>query len=99
MLTKSLGNNSKARKLEAEITLEYDNAEYAEAVAKSVSPDNFKAPSGLSVETVCMRKEVFTSIKCKVGIPTFIATIDDLLFCVSISEKVLSTTSKLESRS
>jgi len=85
--------------LEAEITLEYDNAEYAEAVAKSVSPDNFKAPSGLSIGTACRRREVFTSIKCKVGIPTFIATIDDLLFCVSVAEKALSTTRRLASQS
>lgn len=85
--------------MEAEVTLEYDNAEYAEAVAKSVSPDNFKAPSGLSIETACRRKEVSTSIKCKVGIQTFIATIDDLLFCVSVAEKAISTTRRLESQS
>jgi len=81
--------------LEAEIILEYDDAKIAEAIAKAVSPDNFKTPSGLSIKTKWKEKKVVTTIKCKRKLPTFIATIDDLLFCVSTAEKILQTTNKL----
>jgi hypothetical protein len=82
--------------LEAEITLKYDNAKDAEAVAKAVSPDNFKAPPSLSIETTSKGNKVVTYIKCKRKIPTLIATIDDLLFCVSTAEKTLLTAKKLK---
>jgi hypothetical protein len=82
--------------LEAEITLEYDDAKDAEAVEKAVSPDNFKAPPSLSIETTSKGNKVVTYIKCKRKIPTFTATIDDLLFCVSTAEKTLLTAKKLK---
>lgn len=81
--------------MEAEIVLEYDESAFAEAVAKAVSPDNFKTPKGLTVKTSWKNGKVFTSIKCKKNLPTFIATIDDLLFCVSTAEKTLQTTKKV----
>jgi len=82
--------------MEAEITLEYEDAKDAEAVAKAVSPDNFKAPPSLSIETTNKGNKVVTYIRCKRKIPTFIATIDDLLFCVSIAEKTLQTAKNLK---
>ncbi|MCK5592961.1 KEOPS complex subunit [Candidatus Bathyarchaeota archaeon] len=81
--------------MEAEITLEYDDAKDAEAVAKAVSPDNFKVPPSLSIETKSKENKVITYIECKRRISTFIATIDDLLFCVSTAEKTLQTAKKL----
>lgn len=88
-------NNCVAKKLEAEITLEYANAKTAGAIAKAVSPDNFKTPKGLFIETVSSGKKVVTKIRNKEKFATFIATIDDLLFCISIAEKALQTTRKL----
>ena len=82
--------------MEAEIILEYKDAKVADAVAKAVSPDNFKAPPSLSIETTSKGNKVVTHIRCKRKIPTFIATIDDLLFCVSIAEKTLQTAKKLK---
>ena len=82
--------------MEAEIILEYSDAKIAEAIAKAVSPDNFKTPQGLSVKTTWKNGKVFTKIKCKSGLPTFIATIDDLLFCSSTAEKTLQSTRKLK---
>jgi len=84
------------RRLEAEITLEYDDAKIAEAVAKAVSPDNLKTPKGLSIKTTWKDGKVFTKIKCKGKLQTFTATIDDLLFCTSTAEKTLQTTKKPE---
>jgi tRNA threonylcarbamoyladenosine modification (KEOPS) complex Pcc1 subunit len=82
--------------LEAEIVIDYDDGEIAEAVAKAVSPDNFKTPRGLLVKTRWREGKVLTKIKCKTKLSTFIATIDDLLFYTSIAEKALQTTRKLK---
>jgi len=84
------------RRLEAKIILEYDDAKIAEAIAKAVSPDNFKTPKGLHIKTIGRANKVFTRIKSQGKLPTFIATIDDLLFCVSTAEKTLQTTKKLK---
>jgi hypothetical protein len=82
--------------LEARIVLEYGDKRVAKAVAAAVSPDNFKTPEGLSVETCCEEGKVATTIKCKRGITSLIATVDDLLFCVSTAEKTLHIARKLE---
>lgn len=82
--------------MEAEIILEYDDVKTAEAVAKAVSPDNFKTPRGLSIKTTWKKKKVFTRIECEGKLATFIATIDDLLFCTSTAEKTLQTTKRLK---
>jgi len=84
------------KKLEAEVAIQYDDVESAKAVAKAVSPDNFKAPSGLSIKTKRNGNTVFTYIKCRRKLPTFIATIDDLLFSISIAEKTIQTAKKLK---
>lgn len=80
--------------MEAEISLEYDDAKDAEAVANAVSPDNFKVPPGLSIETSSKGNKVVTHVGCEMKIPTLIATIDDLLFCVSTAEKTILTVKK-----
>jgi len=76
--------------LEAKITLSYKNEREAEAVEKAVSPDNIKVPLGLFVKTTRRKSKVFTTIECETKLETFMATIDDLLSCVSIAEKAFS---------
>jgi hypothetical protein len=75
--------------LQATITLEYDDAETATAVAKAISPDNLKAPMGLTVKTTLENNFVVTQIDIDDKIATFIATIDDLLSSASTAEKTL----------
>ena len=77
--------------MEAEITREYDDVKSAEAVAKAISPDNFKTPSGLYIKTTRKGNKVVTFIRCKGKLSTFIATIDDLLSCMSTAERTLQT--------
>jgi len=81
--------------LEAKIMLEYADANTAEAIAKAVSPDNFKIPRGLSIKTMSYNKKVVTTIINEGKMATFIATINDLLFCTSTAEKTLQTARKL----
>lgn len=83
------------KKLQCEIVLEYDDAKTAKAIAKAVSPDNIEPPRGLLIETTCRGRRVITKLNCEKSLPTFIATIDDLLFCVSTAEKAIQVTKKL----
>ncbi|MGD6851501.1 MAG: KEOPS complex subunit Pcc1 [Candidatus Bathyarchaeia archaeon] len=75
--------------MKATIKLEYIDEKTAEAIAKAVSPDNFKTPSGLHINTVKEGNSVITKVVCDGKLATFTATIDDLLFCASTAEKTL----------
>ncbi len=77
------------KRLEATITLEYEDEKTALAIADAVAPDNFKVPAGTAVKTIRKGKTVITEINTQTGIATFIATIDDLLFSASTAEKAL----------
>lgn len=82
--------------MQAEIALEYNDVGVAEAIARAISPDNFKTPKNLKVETVCRDSKVVSVIKCEGKLATFIATIDDLLSCASMAEKTVQLTMKLQ---
>ena len=84
--------------MEAEITIEYDDTRIAEAIADAVSPDNSGTPNDLSVKTRSEKKKVVTRIICQKALPTFIATIDDLLFSVGTAEKTLQEMMKPQNR-
>lgn len=73
--------------MESEIQLKYKKIQEAEAVTKAVSPDNIEVPSGLFIKTVRNGSNVHTIIQCERRLQTLIATIDDLLACVSVAEK------------
>ena len=75
--------------MQATLTIEYDEKQIAAAITEAVSPDNFELPVGLTVETVQRGTQVITEIELEGKLATFIATIDDLLSCVSIAEKTL----------
>lgn len=82
--------------MEATVTLEYKDDKTAEAIAKAVSPDNFKTPVGLEVKTTLENCTVVTQIHCDGKLATFTATIDDLLFSASTAEKTLLTLNKIK---
>jgi hypothetical protein len=80
--------------LEAKITLKYSNAKTADSIANAVSPDNFKTPPGLFIKTERKGTHVLTEVKTEGKFSTLIATIDDLLFCISTAEQTLCTVKK-----
>ena len=82
--------------MEAEVRISYENEREAEAVAQAVSPDNVKVPRGLVIKTTQKGCEVLTRIQCELRLQTLIATIDDLLSCVSTAEKAFSVVKRLE---
>jgi tRNA threonylcarbamoyladenosine modification (KEOPS) complex Pcc1 subunit len=81
--------------LAAKITLEYSEEETARAVAEAISPDNTRVPKGLKIRTWIERRTVFTEIRLSENkLPTFIATIEDLLRSVSVAERAIFTIRK-----
>ncbi|UCE44457.1 MAG: hypothetical protein JSV57_02985 [Candidatus Bathyarchaeota archaeon] len=80
--------------MEAELTLSYEDEREAEAVVKAVSPDNLGVSSGLLIETFRRGREVLTLVRCEMRLETFLATIDDLLRCISVAEKAFSAAKK-----
>jgi tRNA threonylcarbamoyladenosine modification (KEOPS) complex Pcc1 subunit len=80
--------------LEATVTLEYKDEKMADAIAKAVSPDNFKTPIRLQVKTEREKTKVITHIQYEGKLATFTATIDDLLSSASTAEKALHTITK-----
>ncbi len=80
--------------MEAEIVLDYRDSTIANAIARAVSPDNVKTPRGLRIKTICREHKVVTRIKCREKLSTFIATIDDLLFCASTAEKIVQAAAR-----
>ena len=77
--------------MQATITLEYKNKKTAKTVAEAVSPDNFKAPVGLQIQTEQENNKVVTQIECEGKLFTLISTIDDLLFSASTAEKTIQS--------
>ncbi len=75
--------------MEATLALEFGDEKISEAVAKAISPDNFKTPAGLDVKTFRDGKKVITQIKYYGKLATFTATIDDLLSSASTAEKAV----------
>ena len=82
--------------MQAQVVLEYNDEKIADAVAKAVSPDNFKTPKGLSISTTKDGMKVVTIVSYSGKFPTFTATIDDLLFSVSTAERTLDTVKKFK---
>ena len=82
--------------MQAQVVLEYDDGKIADAVAKAVSPDNFKTPKGLSISTTRDGLKVVTLIGYSGKFSTFTATIDDLLFSVSTAERTVDTAKRLK---
>lgn len=83
--------------MEARITLVYKEAREARAVSEAISPDNLKTPRNLSVETYAENRTVVTLIKYDGdNMGTFSSTIDDVLSCVTVAEKVFSAISQLD---
>lgn len=75
-------------KLEAKLSFVYETENEAKALCNAVSPDNVKVPAGLYVNTIRDKCCLLTSVQCKKSMETFIATLDDLLACISVAEQM-----------
>ena len=78
-------------RLEAELFLVYDSEQGAEAVVQAVAPDNLKVPIGLKVKTDRNDSSLSAVVCCEKSLETFIATLDDLVACISVAERALGS--------
>ena len=81
--------NASIKTAEAAITLNYSTEEEAEAIIKSLSPDNLNLKSSSSIESSRVNSTVKLEIRCN-HIETLLATIDDLLRCLRIAEETIN---------
>lgn len=89
-----LVNNGRA--CVAELLFNYNDEKEARTIVQAVSPDNIKVPSGLIIKTVKEKSFVITRIFCIKGVETLLTTIEDLLSCTQIAEKVIMTAKNLQ---
>jgi hypothetical protein len=61
----------------------------AKAMMEALEPCNKKAPQGVKIHTYTVGKKVVTEINLRGKMETLTATLDDLLACASMSQKVL----------
>lgn len=82
--------------MEAKITLIYRDQKEAKAISKAISPDNFKTPENLHIETANIQNRVITTVKYnREKFMTFQSTIDDILSCISVAEMTINTIKKI----
>ncbi|MCS7137395.1 MAG: KEOPS complex subunit Pcc1 [Candidatus Caldarchaeum sp.] len=73
------------------VKIRFKTAEEAAIVARALKPDDKPLPEGLEVETTHRGSEIIVEISCSRGLPSFLATVDDILRMAAVSEKVLRT--------
>lgn len=83
-------------RLEAELSFTYESEQEAESIVKAVSPDNVKVPIGLSVKMMVSNCHSQVSVSCEKSLETLLATLDDLLACMSTAERTLKTIKMLK---
>lgn len=76
-------------KMEAKVSCLYEDELISKAISQSVEPDNIDSPEGVSIKTYRDGGKVITEVELDDRIETLIATLEDLLSCVSTAEKVI----------
>jgi len=79
-------------KVETRISLVYGEEREAEAILKSISPDNIDLPKGLMIRAFTEKSNLIALLTYDGdNLLTLRSTIDDLLSCISVAEKTLSS--------
>jgi len=73
---------------EAVVRIRYGDEASAEAVMRAISPDNLKA-EGISIDAVSRDGVLEVRVTCGRGVGSLVATLDDVLSCISAAEKAL----------
>lgn len=76
-------------KMRAKVVCSYEKQDVAKAIAAAIQPDNLQAPKGVRVKTRMDDARVITSVEFDGRIETLLATLDDLLACISTAQSVL----------
>ena len=73
---------------EAVVRIRYGDEASAEAVMRAISPDNLKAED-ISMDAVSHGGVLEVRVICGRGVGSLVATLDDVLSCISAAEKAL----------
>lgn len=76
-------------KMRANVVCNYKKREAAKAIAAAIQPDNLQSPKGVRVRTRVDIARITTLVELDGRIETLLATLDDLLACISTAEDVL----------
>ncbi len=76
-------------KMRARVSCLYKREITAKAIASSIEPDNRDSPKEVKIKTGKSGKKVETEIEMDGRIETLIATLEDLLSCISTAEKMV----------
>jgi len=83
-----LGSSSETE-ASATISILYGDADAARSIMEAVSPDNIRAPPGVTVEARTVGPRLRLTVSCTGGLKSLIATVDDLLSCVQAAERAI----------
>jgi hypothetical protein len=72
-----------------QITLPYRDPETAASIREATTPDNQETPPGITIESTLRDATLLITVTSTKGIPTLIATTDDLLSCIQAAERAL----------
>jgi len=75
--------------MRANVVCGYKKQEAAKAIAAALQPDNLQAPKRVGVRTKVDIARVTTLVELDGRIETLLATLDDLLACISTAQSVL----------
>jgi len=85
--------NDLIKTAEATIILNYQTEKEAEAILKSLSPDNICLQPNSNIESTKVGVSVQFYIRCS-RIETLLATVDDLLMCLHMAEETINLIEK-----
>ena len=79
--------------MNANFALKFKSSKLATMIMRSISPDNYTLPLGLSLRTWSEGKIVYVKIFCTKGATTLLATLDDLFACMQVAEETIDAVS------
>ncbi|MBC7120701.1 MAG: hypothetical protein H5T33_03865 [Candidatus Methanosuratus sp.] len=79
--------------MRSEILIErdYESRETAETVMRAVLPDNREAPADTEIKISISGKRLLIKIISSGDLPSFLRTVDDLLFCIQTAERAIAS--------
>jgi len=84
-----MSENSSGPEATADIVIRYEGVEKARSIRDAISPDNIGAPPGVRIDVEVEGSTLVLKVECSRGIPTLVATVDDLLSCIQASETAI----------
>ena len=73
----------------ATVSIKYTDQTTAQSILEAITPDNIKAPQGISINANVKDTTLLITVNCKRGVGSLLSTLDDLILCIQSAEKAL----------